>query len=291
MTEPGQTQSCQSCGSVSVKKLFTRQGRDVVRCRQCSFVYVNVAVSAEHIHSLYARNYFRNSDYGYENYESEKYLRKKNFRRWLNDAIRFLPPDKKIHALDVGCAAGYCMDIMEENGWTAKGLELEKEMFTRLTEGGYDTENKTLEEFISSSGFSIITLFDVIEHMPCIDLAFKKLFDLLSDKGIIVMVTPDHSSWQRQLSGKKWFQYKPIEHLYYFTRETLTVFASRNGLTPVFYSGCGQYADSSFLVNRLRHYKQNRTAACLSVISRIMGLKNRFFYAGTGSLYIVFRKA
>lgn len=285
-----QNYECSLCKQDKTKPVLKKDGLTIVKCSNCGFVYVNPRLKNEQLCSIYLHNYFKNKEYGYIGYELQKVLRKKNFEKWLKDAELFLSAGKSIRALDVGCAAGYCLDIMKSKGWDAKGLELEVEMFEILMQSGYSVLNTRLEELSTTQKYSVITLFDVIEHIPDIDKAFLQLHDLLEENGIIIMVTPDHNSFQRKLFGKKWFQYKPIEHIQYFTRETLTVFAERNGLHMLHHKRSGQHADAGFIVNRLQYYQFLFLSVLFNKIFSLFGLKNKFFYIDTGSLFTVFKK-
>ncbi|HEX2684507.1 MAG TPA: class I SAM-dependent methyltransferase, partial [Ferruginibacter sp.] len=194
---------CALCGKDDTKPLLNKQGFPVVQCIHCGFVYVNPRVVNEELISIYKHNYFTNRDYGYVDYEQEKRLRLKNFERWLKDAERFLPKEDPLYALDIGCAAGYCLDVMTAKGWKAMGLELDDTMCERLRLNGYHFSGSSIEDFTVENKYAVITLFDVIEHIPNIDIAFSKLSSLLAKNGIVIMVTPDHNSMQRKLLGKR----------------------------------------------------------------------------------------
>jgi 2-polyprenyl-3-methyl-5-hydroxy-6-metoxy-1,4-benzoquinol methylase len=282
--------ACGLCKKEQTRTLLKKQGFTIVRCTNCGFVYVDPRIADQQLPAIYQHNYFTNRNYGYEGYEQEKKLRIKNFERWLNDASAFLPAGDSIKALDVGCAAGYCLDIIRSKGWHAEGLELDVEMCDKLRQAGHKVSQIDLASFSSTTRFSIITLFDVIEHIPAIDVAFRRLNELLDDDGIIVMVTPDHNSIQRKLFGKRWFQYKPIEHIQYFTRESLSAFAERNGLHLHYHTRSGQYANTQFLINRLNHYHFPLLASFFNGLFGLLRLKHRYFYPGTGSLFAVFKK-
>lgn len=280
---------CAFCGGEETKPVLDKQGFSIVQCRSCRFVYVNPRVENIQLSSIYRYNYFKNKDYGYIGYEQEKRLREKNFERWLNDAESFIPKQTPINSLDVGCAAGYCLELMQKKGWKVKGLELDQEMCKDLQQAGFEISETTIEAFETTGKFSVITLFDVIEHIPGIDSAFKKLRSLLTDDGIIILVTPDYNSFQRKLMGKSWFQFKPIEHIQYFDLRSLKSFANRNGLEIIYKSKSGQYADTDFLINRLRYYHFHFLGKLLAKIFGLLKLRNKYFYTDTGSLYLILR--
>ena len=282
--------NCSLCNANSTKTLLSKQGFSIVKCTGCSFVYVNPRVENEQLTTIYEHNYFKNKDYGYVGYEQEKRLRVKNFERWLKDAEKYIPVNHPVSSLDVGCAAGYCLALMNNKGWHTMGLELDEEMCEELQQNGYNVSKCTLENFETEQKFSIITLFDVIEHIPNIDTAFSKLNSLLSEDGIVILVTPDHKSFQRKLFGKRWFQYKPIEHIQYFNRQSLKAFAQRNGLEIIHQSASGQYADTRFLINRLNYYHFTLLSRLFNRIFGLLRLNNKFFYTDTGSLFAILKR-
>lgn len=263
---------------------------NIVKCNECGLVYVNPRATDEELVFIYQHDYFNNKEYGYVSYTQEKRLRIKNFERWLNDIKHLLPVSKDISALDIGCAAGYCLLGMKAKGYYAEGLELDESMYHDLIAAGYTVFQKTIEDFEPTRKYALVTMFDVIEHIPHIDSAFKRIYQLLENNGILVIVTPDYNSFQRKVFGRKWFQFKPIEHIQYFTKETLSIFANRNGFELISCSSSGQYADSEFIINRLKYYGFSFLSTFFKSIFSILRIKNKLFYTDTGSMLAVFKK-
>ncbi len=283
--------SCSLCNSNVAETMLTKQGFCIVKCKNCDFVYVNPRIPNEELVSIYKQNYFKNKDYGYVGYEQEKRLRVKNFEHWLNDADKFIAGTSiPVFSLDVGCAAGYCLEVMNKKGWNVTGIELDIEMYKNLQQSGYVISNSNIEDFSCEKKFSIITLFDVIEHIPNVDAVFKKLCSLLANDGIIILVTPNYQSFQRKLFGKKWFQYKPIEHIQYFDKHSLKAFAERNSLEIILQKSCGQYADTQFLINRLSYYNFTFLAKVFNKVFELLKLKDKYFYTDTGSLFVILKR-
>ena len=141
--------NCSFCNNNMAKTLLTKQGFSIVKCSTCSFVYVNPRVENEELSSIYEHNYFKNKDYGYVGYEQEKRLRIKNFERWLKDADKYITIATPVFSLDVGCAAGYCLELMKKKGWNAMGIELDEEMCKSLKQTGYNISNSHIEDFES----------------------------------------------------------------------------------------------------------------------------------------------
>ena len=143
----------------------------------------------------------------------------------------------------------------------------------------------------SSQTFQLRTLFDVIEHLPNINSDLNKLSEILDQKGSIAIITPDINSLQRKLFGKRWFQFKPKEHIYYFSSKTLEQAVKPYGLKIVHISSCGQYADLGFIYHRLRRYDFTKISSVLKKIMKISFLKNRSLYINTGSMLVILQKS
>jgi len=254
-------------------------------------VYVNPRICNEDIFDIYKKEYFRRAnETGYENYELTAPLRIKTFAQWYRDLQRYLP-STFTSAIDIGCAAGYFLDLLIKNGWRhVEGIELNTRMHAELRNRSIDVSDTPLEQFIPVRRYHLITLFDVIEHLPDINNDFKKLSAMLDENGIIAIVTPDFASLQRKFFGKRWFQFKPREHIYYFTPRTLSLIADKHGFDVVHLSASGQFADFDFLSNRLSTYKFPIIAKLFSLACTLLHSKGKSWYIGTGSMFAILKK-
>jgi len=279
---------CAVCKSSERKKIYTIKGFEVVKCLSCDFVYVNPRVSNEDLPKLYSENYFNNSQYGYLEYEATAHLRKKNFERWYKDISKFLSPEKG-KVLDIGCASGYFLETLRNKGWEVQGIELDSEMIKVLHEKNIPVYTNTLNTFETSEKYHLITLFDVLEHLPDADKTFEKLAAMLHPEGVIALITPDVSSFQHSLFGKRWFQFKPQEHIHYFSPKTLQKVILPHHLKMVHIQKSGQYADMDFMLNRLNQYGFKTLYKLFSAVTKILGLRNACFYSDTGSMLVVLK--
>ena len=284
-----QSYQCPVCTGGKTKHLYNIQGFNIVRCCLCTMVYVNPRLRNEEVYDIYRKDYFTNKEHGYENYDLTDHLRDKTFQRWYCD----IEPNLLLNtgnALDVGCASGSFLRLLSQKGWDVKGIELDQDMFENVKRQGFDVSNTPLEHYNSSTKFQLITLFDVIEHLPYLNKDLEKLSRLLDSKGSIVLVTPNIKSLQRSLFGIKWFQFKPREHIYYFSPKTLEQVFKPYNLKIKYVSSCGQYADFSFLHNRLNKYGFTKIASLMKRCMGISGWKDKAWYAGTGSMLVILQK-
>lgn len=287
--------NCPVCLKDNTKNLFKVRGLQIVKCVECTMVYVNPRLRERSIYEIYEKNYFQRDgytfeDFGYGDYDLTAHLRDQTFKRWYDEALPFLKVQGG-RALDVGCATGRFLMILREKNWQARGIELDKGMCSELKEKGFDVNNMRLDEQDIDTKYDLITLFDVVEHLPNVQSDFKKLHTLLSDEGSIIMVTPNIESVQSKLFGKRWFQLKPREHISYFSPITLKRIAELNGLKVVTSFATGQYADLGFINHRLRRYDFQILSSIFDKFIGLFGLKDRSWYVGTGSTFVILQKA
>lgn len=160
---------CNLCGSANTSKYMAIDGFRIVKCKNCSLVYVNPRLKPKSLHKIYDSKYYRNSAfkggksaiYGYGEYLKEKNLIVATFKKRLDQIEKFSSPGK---LLDVGCAFGFFLELARKHKWNVKGIE--------ISEAGYnyaknnlklDVINRPLEEAGFKSGsFDAVTMFDVI---------------------------------------------------------------------------------------------------------------------------------
>ncbi|HXC06746.1 MAG TPA: class I SAM-dependent methyltransferase [Bacteroidia bacterium] len=285
-----QSYPCAVCGSTAFDKRYMIKGFHIVQCRDCSFVYVNPRIKTEELYRIYSSDYFNNTQFGYENYDLNARLRKLTFEKWYSLILPYLG-SRKGKALDIGCASGDFIEVLLQNGWTdVDGIELDPVMIEKLKQKNIPVSTIPLEKQEIHKRYDLITLFDVVEHLPGLSDAFGKLHDLLEDGGVIALITPDYSSTQRKLFGSKWFQFKPYEHIQYFTPKTLARALKPHGLKIIYHAASGQCADAEFLGSRLERYNFKRLATLFNGFVKLTGLKNKAWYADTGSMFAVIQQ-
>ena len=114
--------NCPLCNKNDYRQKYRIDSWNIVKCNYCDFVYVNPRLQKKELLKIYTDNYFDNTDVGYFHYKENKELRKKNFQKWIDDSVNFLGHDEDRNALDIGCAAGYCLEIFSNSFFCKRGL-------------------------------------------------------------------------------------------------------------------------------------------------------------------------
>lgn len=152
---------------------------------------------------------------------------------------------KKLKLLDVGCATGVFLDLARNMNFDVTGVEISNEL------SSYARDNFNLNVVddiysINNNYFDVITLNDVIEHIPSDQLnkLIVKIFNLLNDNGCLVMRTPVEDSLLRKLAKISYFSsfkknesllhlFYSYEHLINFSAKSLRIIGEKNGFKVI----------------------------------------------------------
>ena len=132
--------------------------------------------------------------------------------------------------LDFGCAEGIYLDYLVAEGHSRgslTGVDISPQMVDVVKSKGF--AGYTIDEQLPAGEFDLITLWDVIEHVPSPPDTFNELSKALAPGGKILLETP-RVGLLSDIMGERFEHYLPIEHLHLFTREALVATAERAGL-------------------------------------------------------------
>jgi len=251
---------CQLCGSERRSTRFVDGPFHVLGCSDCGLVYVTPRLQGEALDAVYDEGYWKSSDpkaRGYADYANAAHLYLKTFRRRMRFVRRFLPPKARI--LDVGCAAGYFLRVVQGEGHDVFGVELSPAIAKEAVQalGKERVHIGTLDHAVEAMdfqerSFDLVTLWDVIEHVPDPQSVLRRIRTLLKPGGRLLLETQNVASkWARML-GRRWHHYKHQEHLYHFTPATIRRLLADTGfdvqeLTAAY---AGKYVSFAFIAER-----------------------------------------
>jgi 2-polyprenyl-3-methyl-5-hydroxy-6-metoxy-1,4-benzoquinol methylase len=214
------------CGSERFAVAFEEPPYSVRRCGDCGLGWVSPRLSEAGLTAMYADDSYWRSDspktIGYHDYRGDEQLYLRTFRRRLDFVLRDGPRGGK--ALDIGCAAGFCMQALSERGFEAHGVEVSGVIARHAQERlGFDTVHVgTLASAPHPPGtFDLITMWDVVEHVVDPTALLVRARELLKPDGLLVLETQDIDSAFARLLGRRWHHYKHREHIYHFTPATV----------------------------------------------------------------------
>jgi len=226
---------CPLCNSRELTaKTILNQGNNnlkkeqgIFECRKCGLIFADdYLASREH---LYTENY---AAWGADILQEEQAIslsKKEAFRCQLKILLKYIRPAGK-KFLDVGTGNGYMMEVAKEAGFEVWGTEIssaaiaiaEKKFPGKIFEGRLEN-TVYIDDF-----FDVISLTDVLEHLPNPRETIREVERILKPDGYLFLISPDTDSIWRTLLGKKWFQYK-YDHVCYFNRTSLKYLLKDSG--------------------------------------------------------------
>lgn len=250
--------ACPLCGSEHVEAVFTEPPYTVLRCRQCGLGFVSPRLDERGLVELYADDsYWRSGapkERGYHDYRADEPLYLKTFRKRLNYALAAGPSVGR--ALDVGCAAGFCMAALRERGFDVYGVEVSEAIGSHARDHfgfGDAVHFGTLDSApFAENSFDLITMWDVVEHVPDPRALLAKARVLLKPGGLLVLETQDIDSRFARLLGPRWHHYKHAEHIYHFTPSVIGELLRSAGFAPerLTHRYGGKYVSLHFIAER-----------------------------------------
>ncbi len=259
-TAAAEVAKCQLCGSAERTTKFQDGPVRVVTCTGCGLVYVTPRLQGQALLDVYDAGYWKSSNpkqRGYADYAREAALYLKTYRKRWALVQQWLPARGRI--LDLGCAAGYFLRVAQEHGHDVHGIEMSAAIAGEAVQalGADRVHIGTLEEGIAAKGhadgtFDLITLWDVVEHIPEPQPVLRRLRALLKPGGKLLLETQNVASRWANWLGPRWHHYKHDEHLYHFTPATLTRLLGDCGfhVETVGAAYAGKYVSFGFLAER-----------------------------------------
>ena len=214
---------CKVCNNRSNFDLaFEKQDLQIVRCRECSFVFIPP--------------YFR-KQIQYTDYKDESVLEQIRLGNdWLKiqrhrlrfKAIRKYKPTGKL--FDLGVGWGHFLQTAKLLGYETEGIEISKMPFIYAKED-LKLNVQHIDFFdleVKEGDYDILTMWDVLEHIDDCDKVIEKCSYMIKEGGIIVIQVPQIDSFFAKKYKEKW-KMMGLDHVNYFSKKTITNLLERNG--------------------------------------------------------------
>jgi len=275
--------SCSFCGSDrheiylhNAKERYNdmREWFDVVKCRDCGFIFTNPRPTPQTIDYFYPNTarYYEPKLEPTASWEGRTGLKNRLLRSVAAHEFGYLFADRlpaflaslarlwflnKLfishlprhvpggRLLDIGCSWGGYLIRMRELGWEVHGVELNDQAarYARETLGLKNVHTGFFDTLDYPLGFfDVIHMGMVLEHLFNPKEALRSINSLLKDGGQLILSVPDISGVEARLFRDKCYTLHVPQHLSHFTPRTLTRFLE----------------DTGFRVERITHQKSKK---------------------------------
>lgn len=234
---------CSSSTAVFIERIWDdRYGCpgvfSVLQCKSCGQMVTAPRLAEADLPSLYSQ-YYPRRNIDFDALENESALVGKKharFKRWLagtdNQGHYLAKPGQRV--LDIGC--GSCLSLLElrQLGVEPFGVEADPNVAVIAQRYGLNVHIGSIHNNpFPGQAFDLITLNQVIEHVPDPAALLRVVRDRLAPDGHIVLSFPNVSSWQRRLSGTRWINWHVPYHQHHFNRRSFVLLARQQGYEVV----------------------------------------------------------
>ncbi len=269
-------------------KIFKRfLKKNYIKCRKCGIYFLQKTEAVSKDSEIYNKSYF------FEEYK--KQYGKTYLEDFNNISVNCISRHKIIEKiktsgkiLDVGCAYGPFLDVMNKKGYDCTGIDISEDAvryvreelginaftfdFASSSSLPYPAATEIKKEVLSPEGnYDIITMWYVIEHFKNTDKIIRKIHGMLNEGGLFAFSTPNYSgiSGRKNISG--FLESSPDDHFTIWNIKTACCLLPQYGFRIIRVRSTGHHPERF-----PRFLEITAGRMFLGVISRIFRLGDTF---------------
>ena len=216
-----------------------------VKCKNCQLIYMNPMEKVSKTNEYYSKAKNTHAPTIRESYLRTAESQVSLIQKYANGT----------NLLDIGCAQGFFLFGASKAGYTTKGIEIAQDaaVYARR-EFGLDIEAKPFEELqFAENYFDVITLWQVLEHVPYPLMMLKAVHRMLKPGGLLVVSTPNIEAIPAKILRKRWWDIKRL-HINQFTTRTLTDILQNTGFKNISSASYRGFVSLSILLTMMLKY-------------------------------------
>ncbi|MEW6719249.1 MAG: class I SAM-dependent methyltransferase [Thermodesulfobacteriota bacterium] len=228
--------SCPLCGCARREAEFPKHGVDLVGCLECGLRYgARIPSNLDDVYKSPEYVSFSKEDTDdHFNYRRDRFGRER-----VGILAKYCGDLTDLKILDIGCGNGYFLAAAKESCRRCFGTESSgrlREFAARKT--GLPVFGEELER-LPEKDFDIVTLFDVIEHVPAPVPFMESVLRLMKSGGRVLVFTPNFDSFSIRVMQARSSIVDPTEHVVLFTRQSLQYLADALRLEIIYHETQG----------------------------------------------------
>lgn len=213
-----------------------------VRCDDCSHVFTSGYFDEAALKILHAKTQTSHEP-GYD-LENQRLVAAEMIDRVIAISGPNIGPVRAAGSwLDVGFGSGALFATAAEYGFKAAGLDLRVASVHAMRALGYDAVCAPLESVSPDQTFDVISMCDVVEHVPFPALLLNEARKRMSAGGLLLVSMPntDSFAWRAlDFAGANPY-WGEIEHYHNFSRDRLERLLTETGFETLNYSVSRRY--------------------------------------------------
>lgn len=220
---------CQICGSTDIRDYVKHEEGHYLRCAGCGLI---VNADAD---ELMARSVEHYDDEAYfQNYEGRAGRKVRSAARRIR-LIRGWVPSGRL--LDIGCGVGETLIAARDAGFDPIGLDIGEYSVEHCRGLGFEVHRASITRTgLPDNSFDVVTMWDVIEHIPRTSEGLREVWRILKPGGLAVVMTPSGEYlrahyWRQTYRGYR--KKRAKTHLVYHNSRTLDRVLRECGFVPL----------------------------------------------------------
>lgn len=207
-----------------------------LRCRQCRHMYIDGYYSPAALNLIFANA--QETQTPGQHVEDSRPV----FARIVEVVCEWLPRPRG-RWLDIGFGNGSLVTTAAEFGFHAVGLDLRESNVRLMQKFGFEAHAVEFEKYRPEEPFDVISMADVLEHMPYPKPALQHAHSLLREGGVLFLSMPnaDSFAWKFLTWNNANPYWGEIEHYHNFGRERLYSLLEECSFEPVRYGVSMRY--------------------------------------------------
>jgi SAM-dependent methyltransferase len=205
-----------------------------MKCAKCAHVFTNGYFTDEACKLIFSKTH-----------DNQSIGQKLEVNRAVSARMieKVLPYQSSGMWMDIGVGNGSLLFTAEEYGFEVVGVDLRSSTIDTLRTFGFVGHCIDFQQFDKPGAFNVISMADVLEHMPFPVQALKHVHSLLADGGVTLISLPNSENLLWRLLDKNntnpyWGE---IEHYHNFSRTRLFQLLSDTGFQPLRYGISERY--------------------------------------------------
>ncbi len=227
---PREYVSCNLCGTNRPVPYMQLGQFRVVRCANCSLIYVNPRLDDQQYRDLYSSDGYFLAGFDAEGKQHnclEEAQTKKRDLVYELDAVESLPGGR---ILDIGCGLGFLLEQLSSR-WIRYGCDYSQFAVDYCKRKGLGTlyHGDLFDLKLDDDFFDVVSARYVLEHLKDPGRFLSEIRRILKPGGRLVVSVPNWGGLCAKLFGEFFRLNSPEEHIYWFTRSSLTSYLAKNG--------------------------------------------------------------
>jgi len=197
----------------------------IVKCANCSLIFLNPMYCDEELASLYPADYYAYQDQLHVS--RAKQIAKRALGYWQGTKEPKLPRPGRF--LDVGCGSGSFLQKMLREGWECHGVEISRKAVALGRSRGLNICIGNLSAHFHSEYFDYIRASHSLEHMTSPRETLLEIYRILKPGGTLMLAVPNIDSVNAKVFKQYWWHLCAPVHAFDFSVKTLSRLLSECG--------------------------------------------------------------